>query len=72
MNSEELAQYMALTDKNHQPWLLVQLRLKKLEENRHLLSSEEYLETLTNIHQDFMNLGNDWWVGREAELFGME
>lgn len=70
MNSEELAQYMASTDKNHQPWLLVQLRLKKLEENRHLLTSEEYFETLTNIHQDLMNLGNDWWVGREAELFG--
>lgn len=68
MNSEELAQYMEATDKNFQPWLLLQLRLKKLQENRHNLSSEEYLSQLSELHQDLMNLG-EWWKGIEDEVF---
>lgn len=68
MNSEELAQYIEKNNGISKPWLLVQLRLKKLEENKHLLSPEEYLKQLQDIHQDMMNLG-EWWVGREEEVF---
>ena len=68
MNSDELAQYIEATDKQSQPWLLLQLRLKKLQENRENLSSEEYLNKLSELHQDLMNLG-EWWVGIEDEVF---
>ncbi len=68
MNSKELAQYIEATDGISKPWLLVQLRLKKLQERRATLSSEEYIRELEDIHQDLMNLGQ-WWVGRENEMF---
>ncbi|AOY84906.1 hypothetical protein BJP36_26585 [Moorena producens JHB] len=68
MNSKELAQYIEATDGISKPWLLVQLRLKKLQERRATLSSEEYIRELEDIHQDLMNLGQ-WWVGRENEVF---
>ncbi|NEO71412.1 hypothetical protein [Moorena sp. SIO3H5] len=68
MNSKELAQYIEATDGISKPWLLVQLRLKKLQERRATLSSEAYIRELEDIHQDLMNLGQ-WWVGREDELF---
>ncbi|HEY9813322.1 MAG TPA: hypothetical protein V6D31_07280 [Candidatus Sericytochromatia bacterium] len=68
MNSEEIAKYIEVTDSFHKPWLLVQLRLKKLQECRATLSDHEYLSTLTDIQQDLMNLG-EWWVGKEDEVF---
>ena len=68
MNSEALARYIEETDKISQPWLLIQLRLKKLAENRHNLSSEEYLEKLSELHQELMKLG-EWWVGIEDDVF---
>lgn len=34
MDSKELAQYIEATDSITKPWLLVQLRLKKLQERR--------------------------------------
>ena len=34
MDSRELAQYIEVTDGISKPWLLVQLRLKKLQERR--------------------------------------
>ncbi|NEQ81602.1 MAG: hypothetical protein F6K26_15490 [Moorea sp. SIO2I5] len=68
MNSKELAQYIEATDGISKPWLLVQLRLKKLQERRATLSSEAYIRELEDIHQDLMNLGQ-WWVGREDEMF---
>ncbi|MEM8781100.1 MAG: hypothetical protein AAGF26_20030 [Cyanobacteria bacterium P01_G01_bin.49] len=68
MNSEDLARYIEATDKISQPWLLLQLRLRKLQENRHNLSSEEYVNKLAELHQDLMNLG-EWWVGIEDEVF---
>ena len=34
MDSKQLAQYMESTDSIAKPWLLVQLRLKKLQEHR--------------------------------------
>lgn len=68
MNSEELARYIEATDGISKPWLLIQLRLKKIEERRHSLSSEEYENELTELHEQLMNLGQ-WWNGREKEVF---
>lgn len=69
MNSKELAQYIEATDSISKPWLLVQLRLKKLQERQSDISSDEYSKELTDIHQDLMNLG-EWWIGQEEEVFG--
>ncbi|MCC3413826.1 MAG: hypothetical protein JGK24_17405 [Microcoleus sp. PH2017_29_MFU_D_A] len=68
MNSKDLAQYIEATDGISKPWLLVQLRMKKLQERRSQISTEEYLKELTDLHQDLMNLG-EWWVGIEDEVF---
>lgn len=69
MNSEELARYMESTNGMFKPWLLTQLRLKKLEERKHELSPVEYEKQIADIHQDLMKLG-EWWVGQEDEVFG--
>ena len=71
MNSENLAKYIEATGGISKPWLLVQLRLQKLQERRSQLSSEAYLQELTEIQQDLMNLG-EWWTGIEAEVFGSD
>ena len=68
MDSKDLAKYMEATGGISKPWLLVQLRLKKLEENKQNLSKKEYMEKLEDIHQDLMKLG-EWWKGREGEVF---
>lgn len=68
MNSEDLARYIEATDGIAKPWLLTQLRLKKLQERRHLITAEEYERELVELHQDLMKLG-EWWVGREDEVF---
>ncbi|MBD1923079.1 hypothetical protein H6F77_18670 [Microcoleus sp. FACHB-831] len=68
MDSKELAYYLEATDSISKPWLLVQLRLKKLEESRSMVSPEEYASILADIHEDLMNLG-EWWQGREEEVF---
>ena len=68
MDSKDLAHYIEQKDGVSKPWLLVQLRLQKLAENKPFLSPEEYLTQLQDIHQDLMNLG-EWWVGREDEVF---
>ncbi|OKH28937.1 hypothetical protein [Chroogloeocystis siderophila] len=68
MDSKDLAQYLEATDSISKPWLLVQLRLKKLQERRAITSPEEYAQELTDIHQDLMNLG-EWWQGIENEVF---
>jgi hypothetical protein len=47
---------------------LVQLRLKKLAEEKSTLSAEEYLVRLDDIYRDMMNLG-EWWVGIEDQVF---
>lgn len=69
MNSEELARYIESTNGMFKPWLLTQLRLKKLEERKHELSPVEYEKQIADIHQDLMKLG-EWWVGQEDEVFG--
>lgn len=68
MNSEELAKYIEATDGISKPWLLIQLRIKKLQERRHQLSDSEYMANLAALHQDLMNLG-EWWRGIEDEVF---
>ncbi|MBD2312449.1 hypothetical protein H6G20_12335 [Desertifilum sp. FACHB-1129] len=68
MDSQELARYIEATDSASKPWLLVQLRLKKLQEQRHQLSPDAYASTLADIHADLMNLG-EWWLSIEDEVF---
>ena len=69
LSSDRLARYIEATDGITKPWLLVQLRLKKLQERRDSLSEMEYMQAVEDIHQDLMNLG-DWWIGIEDEVFG--
>ena len=69
MNSQELAQYIEATDGISKPWLLVQLRLKKLQERKHQIPPQQYMEELENIQADLLKLG-EWWKGREEEVFG--
>lgn len=68
MNSEDFARYIEATNGISKPWLLTQLRLKKLQEQRDSLTPEEYEQALADLHQDLMNLG-EWWVGIEDEAF---
>lgn len=69
MNSKELAQYIEATNGISKPWLLVQLRLKKLEERKSSISSDEYFLELIDLHEDMLKLG-EWWIGIEDEVFG--
>ena len=68
MNSDELARYIEANDGISKPWLLVQLRLAKLKERRHELSTEEFNKQLGALHEDLMKLGQ-WWVGQEEDVF---
>jgi hypothetical protein len=68
MNSQELAQYLEATDGISKPWLLVQLRLKKLQERQAAISDDDYATELEDIYQDLMNLG-EWWQGIEDQVF---
>ncbi len=68
MNSTELAQYLEATNSIAKPWLLVQLRLKKLQERRGTISEDVYADELEDLFQDLMNLG-EWWRGIEDEVF---
>lgn len=68
MNSKDLAQYIEVTDSISKPWLLVQLRLKKLQERQAILSPDAYANELADIHEDLMKLG-EWWHGIEDEVF---
>jgi hypothetical protein len=68
MNSTDLARYIETTDGISKPWLLLQLRLKKLQERRDDISAEDYETALQELHQDLMNLG-EWWVGIEDQVF---
>jgi hypothetical protein len=68
MDSQQLGQYIHAQDGASQPWLLAQLRIQKLQEQRGRLSPEAYAAALADIHQDVMNLG-EWWVGQEDQVF---
>lgn len=69
MDSHDLARYIEATDAIAKPWLLAQLRLIKLQENRDQMTATEYETAIASIYQDVVNLG-EWWVGREDEVFG--
>lgn len=69
MDTKDLAKYIEATDGISKPWLLVQLRLQKLQERKSTLSPEAYTHELADIHQDLINLG-EWWLGIEDEVFG--
>lgn len=71
MNSKELAKYIEETDGISKPWLLVQLRLAKLQERKDEMSPQEYLSRLEEIQVDLLKLG-EWWKGREDEVFGKQ
>lgn len=68
MSSDELAKYIEATNGISKPWLLVQLRLKKLQERRDTLPPDKYVAELADLQQDLANLG-DWWVGIEDQVF---
>ncbi|MBE9050769.1 hypothetical protein IQ243_10145 [Nostocales cyanobacterium LEGE 11386] len=68
MNSIELAKYLESTNSIAKPWLLVQLRLKKLQERQASISEDAYANELADIHEDLMNLG-EWWRGIENQVF---
>ncbi len=68
MDSKDLAKYIEQTGGMGKSWLLVQLRLQKLAEEKADLSPEEYIRRLEDIHQDMMKLG-EWWAGIESEVF---
>ncbi len=69
MNSDSIARYMEETNGEFKPWLLVQLRLQKLQESKDNLSPDEYVQRLNDIQTDLMNLG-EWWLGQEDDVFG--
>jgi len=64
MNSSKLAQYVEARDGISKPWLLVQIRLKKLQDRQISLAPQAYAKELADIHQDLMKLG-EWWIGLE-------
>ena len=68
MNSKELAQYIESTGGISKPWLLVQLRLKKLQERKNQIPPQEYMMELSDIQGDLLKLG-EWWKGIESEVF---
>ncbi len=68
MHSDDLARYVEQTDGLSKPWLLIQWRLQKLQEQKENMPPDEYLQELTDLHQSLMNLG-EWWVGREDQVF---
>lgn len=68
MDSQDIARYIEENNGISKPWLLVQLRLKKLQERRASLSQQEYIQELDDIQQDLMKLG-EWWRGIESEVF---
>ena len=68
MNSQDLAKYIEATNGISKPWLLIQLRIKKLQEKKPQLTQAEYMRQLEDIHRDLMNLG-EWWRGIEDKVF---
>ena len=68
MDSKDLAQYIESTNSISKPWLLVQLRLKKLQEQQSTLAPDVYARELADIHEDLMKLG-EWWHGIEEQVF---
>jgi hypothetical protein len=68
-NHEDLARYLEQNDALSKPWLMLQLRMSRLREEKESLGADEYLRRVQDAHNDLMRLGT-FWRGREAELFG--
>ena len=68
LDSHALARYMEETGSQFKPWLLIQLRLKKLQERQSSMDPADYMRELEDIHQDLMKLG-EWWKGQEKQVF---
>jgi hypothetical protein len=68
MNSSDFGKYLDRTAGYQKPWLLVQLRLTKLAEEKDDMLPQDYMARLEDIHQDMMKLGR-WWEGQEKEVF---
>ena len=68
MNSDDLAKYIEANDGMSKPWLLIQLRLAKLKERRHEMTTEAFNHELADLHESLMKLGQ-WWVGQEKDVF---
>lgn len=68
LDSHALAQYMEETGGQFKPWLLLQLRLKKLQERQADMDPAEYMRALEDLHKDLMKLGK-WWNGQEKQVF---
>jgi hypothetical protein len=68
VDSKDLGKYIGQTEGFSKPWLLVQLRLKKLQERKDDIPHDEYLKELADIHDDLMKLG-EWWKGIEKQVF---
>lgn len=68
LDSHALARYMEETGGQFKPWLLLQLRLKKLQERQSGMDPADYMRELEDIHQDLMRLG-EWWKGQEKQVF---
>ncbi|MGL5882218.1 hypothetical protein [Synechococcus elongatus] len=71
LDSDALGRYISATEGVGKPWLLLQLRLKKLQDDRDCMEPAAYEAAIAELHQELMGLG-EWWVGREAEVFGGE
>jgi hypothetical protein len=68
MNSDDLARYIEAKEGFSKPWLLMQLRIKKLQDERPFISQQEYISRLAELHDELMRLGR-WWEGIEDEVF---
>ncbi|MGB3135836.1 MAG: hypothetical protein WBG38_03245 [Nodosilinea sp.] len=69
MNGEDWASYVEATDGLSKPWLLIQWRLRLLQEQQPGLDPETYATELAELHKALMNLG-EWWQGQEEIVFG--
>jgi hypothetical protein len=68
MDSRSLAQYIEASDSLSKPWMLLMLRLAKLQERKDDMLPEDYMTELNGLHEELMGLG-EWWVGIEDEVF---
>lgn len=69
MESNDWANYIEATDGLSKPWLLIQWRLKLLQDRRPTLDPDVYAAELAQLHQALMDLG-EWWQGQEDAVFG--
>ena len=70
-SSSEIARYLEQRGELLKPWNLQMLRLQKLKEEKDGMSHDDYMQRITEAHNDLMRLGR-FWEGREQEVFGGE